>query len=99
MPSAVPGDPPLLGVAYSPQCVEWAFSEVRKERCNKYCNWVIRPPLSREYAALSRAKRTPREGAGQLPALLLDQGQLPHLLYQPLREMTHPEQAVEGGTI
>ena len=23
---------------YSPECVEWAFSEVRKESWNKYCN-------------------------------------------------------------
>src|SRR5215217_1520364 len=24
--------------AYSLKCVEWGFSEVRKESCNKYCN-------------------------------------------------------------
>ena len=28
--------------AYSPNLVEWGFSEVDEESCNKYCNWVIR---------------------------------------------------------
>jgi hypothetical protein len=23
---------------YSPECVEWGFSEVGEESCNKYCN-------------------------------------------------------------
>ena len=31
-----------------------------------------------------RGKRTPREGAGPLPVLLLDKGQLPDLLPAPL---------------
>jgi hypothetical protein len=40
---------------------------------------VIRLLLSQEYAAAVTWKRTPREGAGSLPALLLDRGSLPFL--------------------
>jgi hypothetical protein len=27
-----------VAMCYSPEFVEWDFSEVRKESCNKYCN-------------------------------------------------------------
>src|SRR5215208_6690163 len=72
--------------AYSPECVEWAFSEVRthgvlRSSALSWCSEVfcamahIHSPHTGVCCLRYVASRlTPREGAGQLPVLLLDQG-------------------------
>jgi hypothetical protein len=45
-----------------------------------YCSSAQTSPLDMSMVSSLRGHLTPREGAGQLPALLLDQGQLPILL-------------------
>jgi hypothetical protein len=47
----------------------------------------------------SRAKRTPREGAGQLPALLLDQGQSYQAYYLPTGTNASQKKLCEGRGI
>src|SRR5215208_7506571 len=47
---------------------------------------VIRPPLLEEYGGFVTWTRTPREGAGPLPALLLEKGSLPSAGHQDARE-------------
>src|SRR5215207_4954360 len=47
---------------------------------------MIRPPLLEEYGGFVTWTRTPREGAGPLPALLLEKGSLPSAGHQDARE-------------
>ena len=59
----------------------WAFCEVRRRflgALSYFVPWRTYTALRQEYAAfVAWPALTPREGAGQLPVLLLDQGQLP----------------------
>jgi hypothetical protein len=63
---------------YSPECVEEGFSEVRPEKPGHMSHILaLLPSLCCDRYV---AQLTPREGAGQLPALLLDLGPPPNEL-------------------
>jgi hypothetical protein len=57
----------------------------------------VAPRSPREYAAPVTWEGTSREGAGQLPALLLDQGQLPSQPLTARSARTPSEEAAEEG--
>ena len=64
---------------YSPECVEEEFCELRhngvlRSSALPLCPGAHTLPSDRSMLPSLRGQLTPREGAGQLPALLLDQG-------------------------
>src|SRR5919107_72658 len=67
---------------YSPKCRELEFCELRllgilRSSALPWCFRAHTLPSYRRMLRPSHGQRTPREGAGPLPVLLLDQGQLP----------------------
>src|SRR5215211_3136023 len=78
-------DPSQRYPCYSPYCVEGKFCELRvdgvlRSSSAPLCHGAHTFAQDGRMLHSSRGTATPREGAGSLPALLLDQGQPP---FQP----------------